>query len=93
MIVELSETVVSLGSPEQSGELTQRGVVMGSPAYMAPEQWVDAGHVDGRTDLYALGVLAYECLTGKPPFTGTTGIHPLGLAHGRLAARVVHHGI
>src|SRR5262249_11392416 len=52
--------------------LTQRGAIMGSPPYMAPEQWLDAGRVDARTDLYALGVLAYECLTGKPPFTGAT---------------------
>ncbi|MEO8699981.1 MAG: serine/threonine-protein kinase [Kofleriaceae bacterium] len=60
--------------------LTQRGAVMGSPLYMAPEQWQDAGQVDGRTDLYALGVLAYEALTGAPPFTGTT-IAAVAAAH------------
>jgi serine/threonine protein kinase/WD40 repeat protein len=49
-------------------DLTQRGAIIGSPAYMAPEQWADAGLADARTDLYALGTVAYECLAGKPPF-------------------------
>jgi WD40 repeat protein/tRNA A-37 threonylcarbamoyl transferase component Bud32 len=61
-------------------DLTQRGALIGSPSYMAPEQWVDAGHVDARTDLYALGVLAYECLTGKPPFRGDT-LSMIAVAH------------
>ncbi len=60
--------------------LTQRGAIMGSPPYMAPEQWMDAGQVDARTDLYALGILAYECLTGKPPFLGPT-ITAIAMAH------------
>ena len=52
--------------------LTVRGAVMGSPPYMAPEQWLDAGTVDARTDLYALAILTYECLTGKPPFVASS---------------------
>jgi WD40 repeat protein len=66
--VELANTI---DTGESSG-LTQRGAIIGSPHYMAPEQWVDAGKVDGRTDIYALAILAYEALTGKPPFTGNT---------------------
>ena len=69
--VRTGELAVTLATPAPV-ELTQRGAIMGSPPYMAPEQWVDAGQVDARTDLYALGVLAYECLTGKPPFVGAT---------------------
>ena len=60
--------------------LTVRGSIMGSPPYMAPEQWLDAGQVDARTDLYALGILAFECLTGKPPFMGHT-ITAIAQAH------------
>jgi serine/threonine protein kinase/formylglycine-generating enzyme required for sulfatase activity/DNA-directed RNA polymerase subunit RPC12/RpoP len=58
------DTVQSLG-------LTQDGQILGSPFYLSPEQ--TRGHskdVDGRSDLFALGVVAYEMLTGKRPFTG-----------------------
>jgi WD40 repeat protein/serine/threonine protein kinase len=49
--------------------LTRTGQALGSPAYMAPEQWYDQSAVDTRTDLYALAVVAFECLTGRPPFS------------------------
>jgi TolB-like protein/tRNA A-37 threonylcarbamoyl transferase component Bud32 len=50
--------------------LTTAGVALGTPMYMAPEQATAAPHVDFRADLYAVGVMAYEMLTGHPPFTG-----------------------
>ncbi len=56
---------------EQSMELTQEGQILGSPFYLSPEQ--TRGHskdVDGRADVFALGVILYELLTGKRPFTG-----------------------
>jgi serine/threonine-protein kinase len=53
---------------DQQG-VTSTGQVLGSPAHMAPEQ-IEGGDVDARTDVFALGVLMYECLVGHLPFEG-----------------------
>ena len=52
--------------------LTSVGMALGTPAYMAPEQAAGDPNVDYRVDLYALGAMAHEMLTGHPPFTGPT---------------------
>ena len=72
---------ISMSSNGESSNTTSMGVALGTPAYMAPEQASADPAVDHRADIYAFGVLAYELLTGQPPFVGRT---PQGL----LAAHV-----
>lgn len=50
--------------------VTSTGQVLGSPAHMAPEQ-IEGGEVDGRSDIFGVGVLLYECMTGHLPFEGS----------------------
>jgi hypothetical protein len=57
-----------------SGPITATGIVVGSPAYMAPEQASSDPQMDHRADIYAFGVLAYEVLTGVPPFTAPSAV-------------------
>jgi serine/threonine protein kinase len=71
------------GSAALSLTLSQTGMTLGTPAYMAPEQADPKAQapVDHRADLYSLGVVAYEILTGQVPFQGDT---PLAAAVGHL---------
>ena len=55
---------------QESGELTMGGSILGSPSYLSPEQAGFSPEIDGRSDLYSLGVVLYEMLTGRRPYTG-----------------------
>ena len=68
--------------------LTQAGVALGTPTYMAPEQATADPNVDHRADIYAVGVMAYELLTGRPPFQGANAQAVLA-AHVTVAAEPV----
>lgn len=54
------------------GTLTSAGVAIGTPQYMSPEQAAGEKEIDGRSDLYSLGIVSYQMLTGELPFTAPT---------------------
>jgi eukaryotic-like serine/threonine-protein kinase len=64
---------IALAVQQAGGQrMTQTGLSLGTPQYMAPEQAMGDKNVDARADIYALGVVTYEMLAGEPPFTGAT---------------------
>ncbi|MFW6053728.1 MAG: serine/threonine-protein kinase, partial [Persicimonas sp.] len=66
-ILDFGVAHVRLTDDHQEEQLTKAGTVWGTPAYMSPEQ-ATGTEIDGRSDLYSLGVILYEMLTGQPPF-------------------------
>jgi len=72
---------LAVDAPEEKTRLTDPGSLIGTAAYMAPEQFERSGaDVDARTDVYAVGVIFYEMLTGTLPYSGET-IHNYCLKH------------
>jgi eukaryotic-like serine/threonine-protein kinase len=74
------------------GTTTKTGAAMGTPYYMSPEQIIGSKTIDHRTDLWALGVVAFECLAGKKPFDGETlGGLALTICNGPMPVPSTHH--
>ena len=65
--------------------ITRTGMTIGTPEYMPPEQARGERNMDGRVDVYALGCVIFQCLTGKPPFFGPTAASVIAEVASRLA--------
>ena len=88
------------GRMDSAANITQAGMAIGTAAYMSPEQALGEKDIDGRSDVYSLGCVVYEALSGSPPFTGATPLSvvaqhvglpaPVLTAHPPLARSVVH---
>jgi serine/threonine-protein kinase len=76
--------LVKLTRDSKSAQLTADHAISGTPLYMAPEQAMGDRQLDARSDLYALGAIAYHMLTGQPPFHGDNALAVM-MAHVRDA--------
>lgn len=72
-IVKLVDFGAAQDASHAGRKITQQGGVIGTPEYMAPEQLLGSDVIDARADVYACGVLLYECFAGVVPFEGTYG--------------------
>jgi hypothetical protein len=71
-LVKVLDFGISKAPVEADHQLTRTHAVMGTPAYMSPEQLRASRDVDARSDIWSLGVVLHECLTGRRPFDGDT---------------------
>ena len=71
-VVKVLDFGISKREAPGEEDTTKTGQMMGSPKYMAPEQMLSMHDVDGRSDIWSLGAVLYELLTGRPPFIGDT---------------------
>ncbi len=79
--VKLVDFGIATSLEETDDTLTREGMTLGTPAYIPPEQIDNAKAVDRRSDIYSLGVVIYEMLTGKTPFPGSFTAETINLIH------------
>ncbi|HMO22634.1 MAG TPA: serine/threonine-protein kinase, partial [Candidatus Melainabacteria bacterium] len=75
MVIDFGIALI-LEDGQSASDLTRTNAVLGSPLYMSPEQ-VRAEKADERSDIYSLGCVLYECLTGTPPYRGESALHTM----------------
>ncbi len=71
-LVKVLDFGISKTSAPDEGGMTRTSALLGSPLYMSPEQLTSSRNVDARSDIWALGIVLYELLTGRPPFVEDT---------------------
>jgi serine/threonine protein kinase/tetratricopeptide (TPR) repeat protein len=81
------------GVSPATAALTTSGLALGTIAYMSPEQATGEAHIDGRSDLYSLGCVLYELLTGVPPFVAPTAMAVIGKMLTELPVPVRDSGV
>jgi hypothetical protein len=79
--VKLADFGIATSMAETGDALTRDGTILGTPAYLAPEQIDDPSSVDQRADIYSIGVVLYEMVTGKTPFPATLTADTIALIH------------
>jgi serine/threonine-protein kinase len=86
----IAKALIAAGAARQNAAVTLRGVGIGTPAYMSPEQAAGDPATDHRTDVYAFGCLAYEVFAGRSPFHGRS-VHETIAAHFTETPRTLTH--
>jgi serine/threonine-protein kinase len=79
--IKLADFGIATSAEEMDDGLTKDGTMLGTPAYVPPEQIDDARNVDHRADIYSVGVVLYEMLTGKTPYPGSFTAETIRLIH------------
>ena len=68
--IKLADFGIASDQDDRENNITLSGMSLGTPAYMSPEQFEDSASVDSRADIYSLGIMLYEMLTGTKPYPG-----------------------